>query len=127
MRASAISLEKAHKGRMAFEAGLAAEERIVMDYQSRGFVVVDRRWRGRSGEIDLVAKDGAGFIFVEVKQSRSFDRALHNLTEQQVARLFSTADEYLAKKDLGSLTDVRFDVALVDQQGAFRILQNAFA
>ncbi|MEP3640266.1 MAG: YraN family protein [Paracoccaceae bacterium] len=127
MRASAISLEKAHKGRMAFEAGLAAEERIVMDYQSRGFVVVDRRWRGRSGEIDLVAKDGAGFIFVEVKQSRSFDRALHNLTEQQVARLFSTADEYLAKKDLGSMTDVRFDVALVDQQGAFRILQNAFA
>ncbi|MEO9516655.1 MAG: YraN family protein [Paracoccaceae bacterium] len=127
MRASAISLEKVHKGRMAFEAGLAAEERIVMDYQSRGFVVVDRRWRGRSGEIDLVAKDGAGFIFVEVKQSRSFDRALHNLTEQQVARLFSTADEYLAKKDLGSMTDVRFDVALVDQQGAFRILQNAFA
>ena len=127
MPSSAISLEKAHKGRMAYEAGLAAEDRIVMDYQSRGFVVVDRRWRGRSGEIDLIAKDDAGFIFVEVKQSRTFDRALHNLTEQQVVRLFSTADEYLAKKDLGSMTDVRFDVALVNQQGAFRILENAFA
>ncbi|MEO9820549.1 MAG: YraN family protein [Paracoccaceae bacterium] len=127
MQSLAVSLEKAHKGRMAFEAGLAAEDRIAMDYQRRRFVIAERRWRGQSGEIDLVAKDAAGFIFVEVKQSRTFDRALHNLTEQQVVRLFSAADEYLAKKDLGSLTDVRFDVALVDQQGTFRILQNAFA
>ena len=127
MRSPAISLGKTHKGRMAFEAGLAAEDQISMDYQRRGFIMADRRWRGKSGEIDLIATDGTGFVFVEVKKSRTFDRALQNLTEQQVVRLFSAADEYLAAKNICSMTDVRFDVALVDQNGTFRIMQNAFA
>ncbi len=127
MQSLAISQSKSIKGRLAFEAGLAAEDRISKDYQQRGFSVIEKRWRGKTGEIDLIASNQSGYVFVEVKQSRTFDRALLNLTEQQVVRLFSAAEEFLSKEDLGSLTDVRFDVALVDQHGAFRILQNAFA
>lgn len=115
------------RGRMSYEAGLAAEDRISTDYERRGYPIARKRWRGSAGEIDLVAQDGNGLVFVEVKQSRSFDQALAHLTERQVQRLYATVDEYLAGEANGNLTDVRFDVALVNQQGEYRIIENAFA
>ena len=68
------------RGRMGYHAGLAAEERIAQDYERRGFAVARRRWRGQGGEIDLIVRDGAALIFIEVKQSRDFDRAAERLS-----------------------------------------------
>ena len=58
---------RSHAGAMAYHAGLAAEGRIAQDYARRGFPLANQRWRGRGGEIDLIVRDGEGFIFVEVK------------------------------------------------------------
>lgn len=126
MRA-AVRQSKSNRGRMSFESGAAAEDRISTDYERRGFPVAQRRWRGKSGEIDIVARDGAGIVFVEVKQSRDFDQALSHVTDRQIARLYAAAEEFVAGEPNGSLTDVRFDVALVNQRGEFRIIENAFA
>lgn len=115
-----------HRGTMAHHAGLAAEMRIAQDYERRGFAVARRRWRGKGGEIDLILRDGSGLIFVEVKQSASFDRAAESLSRRQIKRLYASAAEYLDGEPLGSLTEVRFDVALVDGQGSTRIIENAF-
>jgi putative endonuclease len=41
-------------------------------------------------------------------------------------RIIGSAEEFLANEPNGSLTNVRFDVALVDQTGQLRILENAF-
>lgn len=122
-----IRKQKQARGRMSHESGLAAENRISADYERRGFPVAQRRWRGKSGEIDLITRNGDGLVFVEVKQSRDFDRALGHLSERQVARLYASVEEFLAGEPNGALTDVRFDVALVNQQGEFRIIENAFA
>jgi putative endonuclease len=119
--------QKSDRGRMSYESGMAAETRILADYENRGFRICDQRWRGTVGELDLVAGDTSGLIFVEVKQSRSFDDALAHLSPAQVNRLYATVDEYLAQQPNGSLTNVRFDVALVNQLGEFRIIENAFA
>ena len=124
---TSLAERKAARGRMQYETGLSAEARISTDYERRGYPVARRRWRGKSGEIDLILQDGDGLVFVEVKQSRDFDRALTRLTSKQVARLYSAVDEYLADGPDGTLTEVRFDVALVNQQGEFRIIENAFA
>lgn len=118
---------KTLRGRRAYESGMSAENRISSDYERRGYPVAAQRWRGQSGEIDLIARDGDGLVFVEVKQSRSFDQALSHLTPPQVTRLYAAVEEYVANEPKGMLTDVRFDVALVNQQGEFRILENAFA
>lgn len=122
-----VSLQRKSRGRMSYESGLAAEDRISTDYERRGFPIARKRWRGKSGEIDLVFQDTGGLVFVEVKQSRDFDSALNNLSEHQIARLFAAAEEYVANEPNGSLTDVRFDVALVNQRGEFKIIENAFA
>lgn len=65
-----------HRGAVAYQAGLAAEACIADDYERRGYPIAARRWRGQGGEIDLVARDGDGLVFIEVKKSRSFDRAV---------------------------------------------------
>ena len=117
---------KQYRGQMAHHAGLAAESRIAQDYERRGFAVARRRWRGKGGEIDLILRDGKGLIFVEVKQSSDFDRAAESLSARQMQRIYASAAEYLDGEPLGSLTEVRFDVALVDGQGDTRIIENAF-
>lgn len=115
-----------HRGKCAYHAGIAAENRIELDYERRGFSVARRRWRGRAGEIDLILHDGNGLIFVEVKQARSFEVAAQSLSSHQMQRIARSAEEYLAQMPNGSLTEVRFDLALVDGQGDTRIIENAF-
>jgi putative endonuclease len=115
-----------HRGKMAYHAGLAAEDRIAQDYEGRGFAVARRRWRGKGGEIDLIMRDGNGLIFVEVKQARNFSNAAESLSRRQKDRIYRSAEEFLGQEPNGSLTEVRFDVALVDQRGDTRIIENAF-
>jgi putative endonuclease len=126
MVAGSRSNAKRQRGRMAYHAGLAAENRIAQGYERRGFAVARRRWRGRAGEIDLILRDGAALIFVEVKQSRNFARAAESLSTRQMQRIYKSAEEFLAGEPAGSLTEVRFDVALVNGQGATEIIENAF-
>ncbi|NNK16835.1 MAG: hypothetical protein HKP51_08020 [Sulfitobacter sp.] len=115
-----------HRGKTAFHAGIAAENRIAQDYERRGFAVARRRWRGKAGEIDLIVRDGNGLIFVEVKQSRNLARAAESLSVRQMARIYASAEEFLGTEPHGALTDVRFDVALLDGQGDMQIIENAF-
>ncbi len=122
-----MTLHQRHfRGRMAHEAGQAAELRIAQDYERRGFAVAHRRWRGKGGEIDLILRDGTGLVFVEVKQARNLARAAESLSLRQMQRIAVAAEEYLGGEPMGSLTKVRFDVALVDGQGQTQIIENAF-
>ncbi|MGJ8546414.1 MAG: YraN family protein [Sulfitobacter sp.] len=118
---------RARRGARAYYTGRAAESSIAQDYARRGFPLACERWRGKSGEIDLILRDGDGIIFVEVKQSCSIAEAASHLRPRQVQRLWSAAEEYLTQTPRGSFTEVRFDVALVDAQGQFEIMENAFA
>jgi len=111
---------------MCYHSGLSAEQRIAQDYERRGFVVARRRWRGAAGEIDLITRDGDDLVFVEVKQSQSISRAAERLSRRQMARIYASAEQFLAGEPKGQLTNVRFDVALVDHAGAYEIIENAF-
>lgn len=126
IRAGTPVAARRNRGRMAYLSGQAAEMQIASDYQRRGFTLAHRRWRGRSGEIDLIMRDGAALIFVEVKKARDFDRAAESLCARQMQRIYTSAEEFIAQEPNGSLTDVRFDVALLDGSGQTRIIENAF-
>lgn len=118
--------KQVHRGSMSFHAGLAAEGRIALDYERRGFAIVHQRWRGKSGEIDLIVQDGDGLIFIEVKQSRSFEQAALRVGPAQMQRIYNSAAEYLGTQPRGNLTNARFDVALVNGHGETQIIENAF-
>ena len=114
-------------GARSFHAGIAAEDQVARLYDRSGRVICARRWRGEGGEIDLIARDGADVIFIEVKQSKTHALAAEHLTPRQMGRIYNAASEFLAGEPRGQLTQVRFDVALVDAKGQIEILENAFA
>lgn len=113
------------RGEQAHQAGLAAEAQVARHYTDRGLRIDAQRWRGRSGEIDLIARQGDEIVFIEVKRSRSHLRAAERVSPGQIARLFDAAGEYLAACGLSLDTPVRFDVALVDAMGRIEIVENA--
>ncbi|WP_375689295.1 YraN family protein [Pseudooceanicola sp. LIPI14-2-Ac024] len=115
------------RGARAYLAGQAAEDRVQQDYERRGYRLAARRWRGRSGEVDLIFRGSAAVIFVEVKCARDFDRALDSLGARQIARICAAAEEFVGREPMGSLTDIRFDIGLVDGTGAVRVMENALA
>jgi putative endonuclease len=100
--------------------------RVATDYERRGFSIAHRRWRGAGGEIDLIARDGEGLVFIEVKKSGSFDQAAARINRRQMNRICASAAQFLEHEPGGQLTNVRFDAALVDATGAVQIIENAF-
>lgn len=113
-------------GSVGYHAGDVAEDIVASDYICRNYQLAARRWRGKGGEIDLVMRDGDQVIFVEVKKSETFAAAARRLKGTQMERICNAAQEFLAGEPRGQLTNVRFDLAMVDGIGAVKVIENAF-
>ncbi len=94
-------------------------ERLAADHLERqGLTILDRNWRCRFGEIDLVARDGATVVVCEVK-TRTTDRfggPLAAITPQKATRLRRLAAAWLEAHDLERtvrVDGVRIDVVSV--------------
>jgi len=111
-------------GMVSYLAGLSAEDQVARAYARDGHVVLSRRWRGAGGEIDLVVERDGVVIFIEVKKSRTHDRAAERLSQRQLQRIFLSAEDYIGSLPQGANSNARVDVALLDQQGAIRIVEN---
>jgi putative endonuclease len=79
-----------------------------------GMAVLDRNWRGTSGELDLVLRDGRDLVFCEVKTRRSkrFGTPVEAIVPAKVARLRRLAAQWLAATRVRP-DQVRFDVVSV--------------
>jgi len=124
--ASALFQRRQDRGRRAYLSGRDAEAGVIRVYAAQGVLLLKTRWRGQSGEIDLILRAADTFVFCEVKKAATFDLAMQRLSTRQMQRVCSAASEYLGFTLEGQLAPVRFDLAIVDGAGAVRILQNAF-
>ena len=114
------------RGISAYASGQAAEARVAELYAGRGCEILERRWRSAAGEIDLILRDGDAVVFVEVKKSGTHDLAAQRLSRRQMDRICMAALLYTERFPTGSLTEMRFDAALVDACGRVDIIENAF-
>ena len=107
--------------RQAF--GKSGEDLAVEDLERRGYAIVDRRYRTRQGEIDIVARDGETIVFVEVKARTTDERgtAAEAVTPAKQRRLVAMAVDYLARHGLSN-RPCRFDVVAIDGAGDDRRL-----
>lgn len=117
-------MDKKLRGRTGYQDGLAAEETACRHYLGRGYDLAASRWRGRSGEIDLVFRANGTVVCVEVKKAKSFYTAAHKLSPRQLGRIAAAATEFVAKEPNGQLTPLRIDLALVDMHGACTVIEN---
>lgn len=123
---AALARQKATAGEVAYHSGMSAEVAVARHYARSGRPIAATRWRGTGGEIDLIAREGARVVFIEVKKAATHAAAALRVTERQKQRIFNTASEFLAGEPGGQNTDCRIDVALVDALGQIEIVPNAF-
>jgi putative endonuclease len=103
-------------------------ERLALEHYERlGFRLIDRNWRTRAGEIDLVVCDGSTTVFAEVKTRRSggLDPLLP-LTTVKRRRMRALAAAWLADHPARPRTAaLRIDAiaVLVDRRGALVALE----
>lgn len=95
--------------------GIRGESMACDELEKLGYTIIERRYRSRFGEIDVVANDGGTVVFVEVKTKTdsSFGDPAEAVTKQKQRRLVSMAEEYAANHCLDR-TPCRFDVVGVD-------------
>jgi putative endonuclease len=96
-------------------AGSGGEDLACAWLERHGYRIVERNWRCRSGEVDVVARQGRVTVFVEVKERRNdaHGLGLEAVTWSKRRRLIRAARLYAAARGL-SETNLRFDVVSVD-------------
>ena len=102
-------------------------ERIACRFLlKQGFDVLARRYRSRSGELDIIAYEGDTLVFVEVKtrSSREFGEPWEFVDWQKQQILRRAAEDFIAEHDLGHYT-YRFDIVSVLGTEA-TLFRNAF-
>lgn len=85
---------------MSRAKGNIAEDRACEYLLSLGFVVAQRNFYSRFGEIDVVAFKDDTIHFVEVKSALDYESAIQNVTPQKIKKLLKTGDVYLKKNNI---------------------------
>lgn len=110
------------------EDGARAEQLAAAFLQRRGLTVVERNFRCRAGEIDLILRDGATLVFAEVRLRKggAFGGAAASITPQKQRKLRLAAQCYL--QSLPTEPPCRFDALLLDRldENAVEWIKNAF-
>ncbi|WP_409331489.1 YraN family protein [Trujillonella humicola] len=93
------------------ELGLRGERIAARYLTDRGLRLLDRNWRCREGELDIVARDGSAIVFCEVKTRREvgFGHPVEAVTPAKQRRLRLLAQRWLAAH-AEHAPDLRFDV-----------------
>ena len=93
--------------------GLFGEAVAAVYLVSKGYRVLDRRYRTPVGEVDLIVRRGGITAFVEVKVRPTLTEALEAVTPRQQRRVVAAAGHWFAEKMPDLDCDCRFDVVAV--------------
>jgi len=81
-------------------------------FWKKGFMVVERNFSSRFGEIDIIATKDKVLHFVEVKSALDYELAIQNITKSKLSKLLKTGDVYLKKNGLHNM-DYMYDAIIV--------------
>ncbi len=96
--------------------GDAAEERACRHLDRAGFTIMERNFRTRGGEIDIIARKGDVLVFAEVRsrEAPDFGTPEESVTPAKRRRIVAAARRYLAKVPPSSWREARFDVIAIE-------------
>jgi putative endonuclease len=99
--------------------GDATEERACRHLDRSGFTIVERNYRTKGGEIDIVARKGDVLVFVEVRSLEvpDFGTPEASVTPVKRRRIVVAARQYLSKVPPSSWREARFDVIAIEGSG----------
>jgi len=103
--------------------GRWGESLAATHLEAKGYQIVERNWRCQHGEVDLVARAGAEWVFVEVKTRRGRDMGAPEeaLTAAKQKKLLAVAEEYTLEHGLD--VDWRIDLVAVELDKSGKLLR----
>lgn len=104
-----------------------AERQALVYLQQQGLTPVASNYRCKAGELDLVMRDGAALVIVEVRyrKSEQFGGALASITRQKQARIVAATQHYVIINKLSHCA-IRFDVVALSGDSRINWIKNAF-
>ncbi|MGN0161217.1 MAG: YraN family protein [Lachnospiraceae bacterium] len=105
----------------------SAMESIAANYlEKQGYTILERNYRCKLGEIDLIGMDGSYYVFIEVKfrKDASFGEPFEAVDVKKQKRIRKACSWYLMEKRLVDVP-VRFDVVGILGED-ITLLKNAF-
>ncbi|STX45091.1 putative endonuclease distantly related to archaeal Holliday junction resolvase [Legionella donaldsonii] len=114
---------------MSQRIGYIEEQQARMHLSAQGLKWVASNYRCRWGEIDLIMREGAYLVFIEVRAraSLSFGGAAASVTYSKQQKLLKTATHYLLTNKINETQPTRFDVLTLDGKPAkIGWIKNAF-
>ncbi len=99
--------------RQALRKGRNGEWFAAIALRCKGYRIVARNFRMRSGEIDIIARRGDLVIFVEVKARRSPAAAVDSVGGRTARRIASAANLWIARQPDAARLSWRFDIVAV--------------
>jgi putative endonuclease len=99
-------------GSLVMSTGEHYERRAAGLLEKAGLVVLERNFRCKTGEIDIICSDGPSLVFVEVRyrQNPRFASAAASVTRAKQRKLIRTAQFYLQRRGWLNHRPCRFDV-----------------
>jgi len=108
-------------------------EQLATDYlKKNGFLIIERNYRQKCGEIDIIARDKKTLVFIEVKtrKSNKFGSPFEAVTTRKQQQIARTAQNYLFRNKLFNKS-ARFDVIGItfsrSGKPSIELIQNAFS
>jgi putative endonuclease len=110
--------------------GKLGEDLACDELRRRGYAIIERRYRTRFGEIDIIAREAGEIVFIEVKARAGdeFGGSAAAVTGLKQHRVGQMATDFLARRNLHD-QPCRFDVVtvdLVDGQPRIEVYTHAF-
>ena len=107
--------------------GTEYEQRAAAYLEQSGYEILMRNYRCRSGEIDLIARDGIWLVFTEVKYRRDAAKGLPEeaVDSRKQRRIYRAAQAFLQQYHVPPETPCRFDVVAIEGE-SIRHLPDAF-
>ena len=104
--------------------GRRGEDLAVVELVRCGYQIVERNWRCRSGEVDVVARRSQAVHFFEVRtrRGREYGTPEESLTPAKQRRMMNVARTYLADHDLYDV-DWRLGLVAIEMDRAGRLLR----
>lgn len=97
--------------RKRVKLGRSGEDIAAAYLERQGWIIVERNYQHRSGEIDIIARDGETLVFVEVRtrQDEDYGHPLESVVVAKQHQVSVGALHYLSRNNLLE-RDIRFDV-----------------
>ncbi len=93
--------------------GKRGEEMAIAYLKEQGYCLIEKNWRFKNFEIDIVAKNDSTLIFVEVKfRNNSILSTVDIISSSQKKRIIKAANQYIQINEID--LNIRFDLIFID-------------